>query len=938
MVCIFTNMSLTDVNLVKKKFFLVDAMALIYRAYFALQNSPRITSYGKNTNASFGFTNTLYDILKNQKPTHIAVAFDSVGATEREAHYSEYKANRQKAPEDLIDSIDDIKEIIKGFNIPIYEVDGYEADDIIGTIAHQIEHQKDIEIYMVTPDKDYGQLVRDHIFILKPPAFSKGFEKITQKEVCEKWGLHSVHQVVDMLALMGDASDNIPGIPGVGEKTATKLLQEYGTLENVLAHAHEVKGALGKKIEEGKEKALMSQLLARIITDVPIIWNIEECEIHAWDYGKLTNVFTRLEFKNIAARILPKPTNTSTNNEIVFTELNTSEPQHESIGQMRTIHTVPHTYEHITSQEQLIKFIPFIHKHEKICIDTETTGLDTLSDRIIGVSISYQAHEAFYIDLREESNKDEMFSLLRDAIHQKEKVWIGHNLKFDYMILAQHGIALKGKFFDTMIAKYVIADAGKKGMDDLSVQYLNYIPISFEELTKGQDQNHINLLSVDNILLANYAAEDADITFQLYEHLQPIIHAKEVTAIFDKVESPLIPVLASMETEGVKIDDTFLSVYATELQGDISTVEEKIYELSGERFNILSPKQLGEILFEKMKLGSGKEKTKTNQYATGEEVLIKLKNEHPIIELILDYRELNKLKSTYVDALPKLIHPKTQRIHTSYNQTIAITGRLSSQNPNLQNIPIRTAKGKRMREAFIPRNPDYVLVSADYSQIELRVIAAISKDENMRNAFLQNTDIHTATAAAVFGVPIADVNAAMRYKAKSVNFGIIYGQGAWGLAQSLSITIPEAKELIENYFTQYPGIKQYMKDTIAFAHKNGFVRTLMGRIRYLENIQSANHTIRSFAERNAINSPIQGTAADMIKLAMIEIHEAFLQRKMQSKLIMQVHDELVVDTHRSEVAEVKEIVTEHMINAHPLPNGMPIVVSVGVGDTWLESH
>lgn len=939
-----------------KRLFLLDAFALIFRAYYALIRSPRITSKGKNTNAQFGFTNALIDLLNKQKPSHIAICFDTAAPTERHTDFPDYKANRQEAPEDLIASLPDIKKIIQGFNIPIIETDGFEADDVIGTLAKQAE-KEGYEVFMVTPDKDYGQLVSENIKIYKPPYQGGDFEIIGPKEVCEKWNIADVSQVIDILAMMGDAVDNIPGIPGIGEKTAAKLLAEYGTVEHVLENANNIKGSMGEKVRQGKDLAIMSKKLATIITSVPVNFHEGEFLVKEVNKEALKEIFSELEFRTIGKRILGEDipiagpaekqgttvqgdlfggstTVASSNSEIVTEEENTGD-----ISADKNINNTPHQYELIDSPEKIDQLISSLHNEKEICFDTETTGLDANQASIVGMSFSVREGTACYVSCPEDKNElkkilDKFIPLFNDS----SITWIGQNLKYDLLILKNLGIELAGNIFDTMLAHYVIEPEGKRSMDILSAKYLGYETVKITELIGKKGKNQGNMRDVEVEKIKEYAGEDADITLQLKNIFTPELKKKGVEKIFNEVESPLVKVLANMEFEGVRVDTDFLKEYSKELDKEAKIAEESVYKIAGVRFNLASPKQLGEVLFEKLMLDPKAKKTKTGQYATGEDVLQKLAHQFPIVSDILAFRELTKLKSTYVDALPLLINPKTGRVHTTYAQAVAVTGRLSSTNPNLQNIPVRSDRGKEIRKAFIPRDNDHILISADYSQIELRIVAAISGDTNMCDAFKMGKDIHTATAAKVYGVNEEDVTKEMRYKAKSVNFGIIYGQGAFGLAENLAISRTEAKTIIDNYKKEFPGITQYMESTIQFAKDNGYVETLMGRKRWLRDINSSNFTVRGFAERNAINSPIQGSAADMVKLAMIKVHQAILNQKLKSKMILQVHDELIFDTLKSEAEEIKSLIIENMENALQLPNHVPVIAEAGIGENWLVAH
>lgn len=945
----------------QKKLFLLDAFALIFRAYYALIRNPRITSKGRNTNAQFGFTNTLIDLINNQKPTHMAVCFDTSAPTERHTDFTDYKANRQETPEDLSAAIPDIKKIIEALNIPVIAIDGYEADDVIGALSKQAE-KAGYEVLMVTPDKDYGQLVSDNIKIYKPPYQGGNAEILGPAEVCEKWGIDNVSQVIDMLGLMGDAVDNIPGIPGVGEKTAAKLLKEYGTLENILENADGIKGALGEKVRNGKDLAVMSKKLATIMLDVPVEFHEEDFRLKEWNKEALNEVFGELEFKTIGKRLLGdsftafevaadasnSPVQTDLfGNAVETPKAKAAKPDAEEedsnfgngLSVDKNIHNTPHDYTLVQTEEEIASLVKALSSHTEICFDTETTGIDANEAELVGLSFSIKAHQGWYVPCP--SDKEALAKLLQQfapLFADTSKTWIGQNIKYDLLMLKWQGLSLEGNLFDTMLAHYVIEPEGKRSMDMLSAKYLGYEPVHIEELIgkKGKTQGNMRDVAFEKI--KDYAAEDADITLQLKHVLLPQLATREVEKVFYEVENPLVKVLTDMEFEGIRIDEGFLKEYSTQLEAEAKIAEQNVYEQAGVKFNLASPKQLGEVLFEKLQLDPKAKKTKTGQYATGEDVLQKLAANNPIVADILAFRELTKLKSTYVDALPQLINSKTGRVHTSYAQAVAVTGRLSSNNPNLQNIPVRTERGREIRKAFIPRDSNHVLLSADYSQIELRIVAAISGDENMCHAFKTGKDIHTATAAKVFGVAEADVTKEMRYKAKSVNFGIIYGQGAFGLAENLGISRSEAKEIIDNYKKQFPNIQKYMDDTINFAKETGYVQTLMGRKRWLADINSANFTVRGFAERNAINSPIQGSAADMIKLAMIKIHAEFIKQGFKSKMLLQVHDELVFDAHKDEIEIIKPVILHCMQTALALPNDVPTDAEVGTGYNWLEAH
>ncbi len=942
-----------------KRLFLLDAFALIFRAYYALVRSPRITSTGKNTNAQFGFLNSLMDLINNQKPSHLAVCFDTKAPTGRHADFAEYKANRQETPEDILAAVPDIKKMLKAFNIPIIEVDGYEADDIIGTLSVKAA-QSGYQVYMVTPDKDYGQLVNENVFIYRPStAFSKA-EILGPKEVCAKWDISDVKQVIDILGMMGDAVDNIPGIKGVGEKTAAKLLKEYGSMENILEQADNIKGAIGEKIRNGKSDAIMSKKLATIILDVPCEFHEEDFCMSEWNRELLAEVFNELEFRTIGKRILGDEFHIGTREQPVTQKdlfgniiespmYKKAPPAAESsqdapeITPLKSIENTEHVYILVDDAEKRKELLTQLQRHvdtqAEICLDTETTGLDANTCELVGMSFSIKAGEGWYIPFP--SDRQDCIDLLQEftSLFTHEKItWVGQNTKYDLLVLKNYGIEIKGNLFDTMLAHYCFEPEGKRSMDLLSETYLHYRPVSIEELIGKKGKGQGNMRDVPLEKIKEYAAEDADITLQLKQKFVPLLKENDVEKVFHEVDTPLIKVLTQMEFEGVKVDTSFLKNYSIDLEKLARESEELVYQQAGVRFNLASPKQLGEVLFEKLKLDPKAKKTKTGQYQTGEDVLSKLAKENKICDDILSFREYTKLKNTYVDTLPALINPKTGRVHTTFGQTIAVTGRLSSINPNLQNIPIRTAQGREIRKAFIPRDENHILLSADYSQIELRVVAAISGDEAMCDAFRQHKDIHTATAAKVYNVNENEVTKDMRYKAKSVNFGIIYGQGAFGLAENLSISRTEAKEIIDNYKKEFSGIQKYMDDTINFAREQGYVQTLMGRKRWLRDITSANFTVRGFAERNAINSPIQGSAADMIKLAMISIQAKLAVSDLRSKMILQVHDELVFDVEKEEEEAMKKLILDCMQSAMPLPNNVPVVAEVGSGLNWLEAH
>jgi DNA polymerase I len=935
-----------------KRLFLLDAYALIFRAYYALIRNPRITSKGKNTNAQFGFTNTIIDLIKNQRPTHMAVCFDTAEPTERHTDFAEYKAQRQEAPEDLTAAIPDIKRIITALNIPVIESHGYEADDVIGTLAKQAE-SVGYEVYMVTPDKDYGQLVSDQVKIYKPGYQGGEVEIMGPKEVCDKWCIESVDQVIDVLGLMGDAVDNIPGIAGVGQKTACKLLTEYKTLENVLSNAENIKGALGEKIRNGRQNAIMSKKLATIITSVPVQFHEEDFLLKDWKKEALKEIFNELEFKAIGRRLLGDEfdggatTGTRRPTEGVQTDLFSSavdsleEAEVITVVQpTKNITNTPHEYELVESEAEFATLLEELNKHNEISFDTETTNIDANDADLVGLSFSVEKGRGWYVPVPpyDLNGTNAILSRFSGLFNDESKTWIGHNIKYDLLMLKWYGCEIKGKMFDTLLAHSLIDPDGKGNMDWLSAKYLNYEPIHIEELIGKKGRNQGNMRDVELEKIKEYAVEDADVTLQFKEIFIPKMKKCEVETVFMEVENPLVPVLTDMEYEGVRIDIEFLNEYSKVLEIEARVHEEKVYESAGVRFNLGSPKQLGEVLFERLKLDPKARKTKTGQYATDENVLKKLAVVHPVADDILAYREYTKLRSTYVDALPLLINRKTGRVHTTYGQAAVVTGRLNSNNPNLQNIPIKTERGREIRKAFIPRDGNHVLVSADYSQIELRIVAALSGDKVMCEAFRQCKDVHTATAAKVYGVEEEAVTKEMRRKAKSVNFGIIYGQGAFGLAENLGISRTEAKTIIDNYKKEFEGVTRYMDDMINFARERGYVQTVLGRKRWLRDINSNNFTVRGYAERNAINSPIQGTAADMIKLAMVKVHRSIKEKGFRSKMILQVHDELVFDAVEDEVEELKPIVLQCMQSAMVLPNGVPVIAEVGTGVNWLEAH
>ncbi len=949
-----------------KKLFLIDAYAIIYRAYYAFIRNPRINSKGLNTSAIFGFVNTLEDVLKREKPTHIAVAFDPKGKTFRHEAFEQYKAQREATPEDIRLAVPIIKNLIKAYNIPALEVPGYEADDVIGTIAKKAE-LAGFEVFMLTPDKDYGQLVSDHIFMYRP-KHTGGFEVMGPDEVKAKYELDSHEQVIDLLGLMGDSSDNIPGCPGVGEKTAVKLLKEFGSIDALLERTDELKGALKTKIEENKEQIIFSRYLATIKIDVPVDFDEKSLELEPRNEPELKALFDELEFRTMSSKIGTNPftslppdqplqtitfakPKSPTGQMSLFDEPETEEetvqkttkPVVQPIQQidenftgLRTIQNTPHNYILVDSKVKRADLVSKLFMQKSFCFDTETTGLDMFLSDLVGMSFCFKEGEAYYVsfpaDKTEATEVLHEFKIIFESEHIEK---IGQNIKFDLLMLAQYGIQLKGKFFDTMIAHYLVQPELRHGMDYLAEIYLKYRTIHYEDLVGAKGKNQIDIRFVDLDLLCNYAAEDADITFRLKQILEKELKENALENLFYEIEMPLLKVLAIMERSGVRIDSEALRQSSEILTQDMLNLEKEIHGIAGFEFNVSSPAQVGEVLFDRLKLDDKAKKTKTGQYSTAEDVLEKIRSKHPIIGKILDYRGLKKLLSTYIDALPLLISPVTGKVHTSYNQTVAATGRLSSTNPNLQNIPIRDAQGKEIRKAFIPDDGSLFL-SADYSQIELRIMAHLSGDKNMLEAFNSGLDIHTATAAKIYKIPLDEVTSDMRRKAKTANFGIIYGISTFGLAERLNIPRTEAKELIEGYFTTYPDVKKYMDNAIQKAKEMGYVETIFGRKRFLPDINSQNSIVRGYAERNAINAPIQGSAADIIKIAMVHIQNRLEKENLQTKMTMQVHDELNFTVPTTEIEVVKKVVVEEMEKAIQLQ--VPLIADCGVGTNWLEAH
>jgi DNA polymerase-1 len=946
-----------------KKLFLLDKMALVYRAHFAFISRPILTSEGVNTSALFGFTNTLLDILQNQLPTHIAVASDTPAPTHREREFPEYKATREAMPEDLVQALPSVERLLEAFRIPLLSCDGWEADDIIGTVAKRAE-PKGFETYMVTPDKDFGQLVGDHTFIYKPGRAGDAAEVLGLPELQARWGIQRAEQVVDVLALMGDTSDNIPGVPGIGEKTAMKLVGQYGSVENLLDHAGELTGRLKENLEKNQEVARLSKRLATIMCDAPCPIDLESFEVQPRDDEKLKALLVEFEFNSIGRRLFGedfkagrgfaptpgKPTSAGAAKgaprapaaeELILTSdsepvvVEDKEPAISS--HLKTITDVPHQYQIAATRELRGELIRALQSKPSFCFDSETTGLDTKEARLVGLSFSFAPHTGYYVPIpADPAEAKDILEEFRPVFESERLEKVGHNLKFDLKMLREQGVVVRGKLFDSMVAHSLIEPDMRHGMDYLSEVCFGYAPVPITKLIGDPKGEQLSMADVPLAKIAEYAAEDADVTWQLRAALEPQLKQRGVERVFSQIEAPLIPVLAEMEYEGIKIDAKALAEFSNQLAKEMDQLEKTINRLAGTPFNLNSPRQLGQVLFDILKVSDAPKKTKTGQYATDEQTLMALAPDHEIVQKLLEYRTASKLKSTYTDTLPLAISKKTGRVHTTYNQVVTATGRLNSQDPNLQNIPIRTERGQEIRKAFVPRDADYLLFSADYSQIELRIIAALSREAGLLEAFRTGADIHTATAARVYGVFPEMVTPEMRRKAKMVNYGIAYGISAFGLSQRLGIPRKEGAEIIDQYFKQFPGIRRFMDDTIRFAREHGYVQTVTGRRRYLRDIRSANNTIRGAAERNAINAPIQGTAADLIKKAMIDIHQEFTKRRLKTRMLLQVHDELVFDLHRSEKAEVLPLVKEKMETAIPLE--VPIVVELGVGENWLEAH
>ncbi len=947
----------------KKRLFLVDAFALIFRGYYAFIKNPRINSKGVDTSAVMGFMNSLLDVIKRERPDHLAVCFDKGGSTDRVEMFDAYKANRDETPEAIKIAVPLIQDILRAMHIPIMVKEGFEADDVIGTLAKKAE-KEGYKTFMVTPDKDFAQLVSENIFMYRP-VFGGGYETWGIPEVQKKFEVTDPIQVIDFLGMMGDSSDNIPGLPGVGEKTAKKFLTQYGSMENLLANTHELKGKMKEKIEANGELGLLSKKLATIMLDVPVEFNEKDFEMSEPDIPAVTAIFQELEFRRLIdnfTKTFTTPSEATSNSENGSAKTTTKttpkeqaaagagqfslfggDPsiakQDESTSEFtrKTIATTSHFYQSIEPGMALKLFIKKLMGQTSVCFDTETTGLNPLSAELVGISFSWETGKGFYIPFPEEKTEaQQIIEQLRPFFESETIEKIGQNLKYDIKVLNKYDIKVKGKLFDTMLAHYLINADMRHNMDVLAETYLNYTPISITELIGKKGKNQLSMREVPLEKLTEYAVEDADITWQLKEHFQKELGDANTQKLFDDIEVPLLRVLATMELEGINLDKAFLNSLSEALNDDIKALESKIYDEAKEEFNIASPKQLGVILFEKLKLVDKPKKTKTGQYSTAEDVLSYLAKDHEIIQNILDYRGLAKLKSTYVDALPTQVDSHTGRVHTDYMQAVAATGRLSSNNPNLQNIPIRTERGRQVRKAFIPRNEEYILLAADYSQIELRIIAALSQEETMISAFKNGEDIHASTAAKVFGVGIDEVTRAQRSNAKTVNFGIIYGVSAFGLSNQTDLSRSEAKELIETYYETYPKLRKYMSDLVDFARDNGYVQTVLGRRRYLKDINSRNAVVRGAAERNAINAPIQGSAADIIKIAMINIHNKLEAGNYKTKMLLQVHDELVFDVYKPELEEMKTLIKTEMENAFKLE--VPLDVELDTGLNWLEAH
>jgi len=947
----------------QKRLFLVDAYALIFRGYYAFIKNPRINSKGTDTSAIMGFMNSLLDVIKRERPDHLAVCFDRGGSVDRVEMFDAYKANRDATPEAIKIAVPYIEEILRAMHIPIMVKEGFEADDVIGTLSKQAE-KEGYKTFMVTPDKDFAQLVSDNIFMYRP-VFGGGYETWGIEEVKKKFEIEDPLQVIDFLGMMGDSSDNIPGLPGVGEKTAKKFLAQYGSMENLLANTHELKGKMKENIEGAKELGLLSKKLATIMLDVPVVFDAHDFELDHPDIAKVTDIFEELEFRQLLTNfqktfaVQPEKNSTDTPRNTTVSEEAKAETKKtvdkagagqfslfggddndvvtEHYSSRKNAETTPHFYQSVSSGMATKLFLQNLLKQPSVCFDTETTGLNPITAELVGIAFSWEAGKGFYVPFPEsKTDAQALMEQLRPFFENESIQKIGQNLKYDIKVLRKYNIKVKGKLFDTMLAHYLINPDMRHNMDVLAETYLNYSPISIETLIGKKGKNQLLMRDVPLEKQTEYAVEDADVTLQLKEHFEKELGEANTQKLFDIIEIPLLRVLADMELEGINLDTKFLNSLSEQLDSDIKTLEVNIYKEAGEEFNIASPKQLGDILFDKLKLVEKPKKTKTGQYATSEDILSYLAKDHDIIKHILEYRGLAKLKSTYVDALPAQVEPLTGRVHTDYMQTVAATGRLSSNNPNLQNIPIRTERGRQVRKAFIPRSEDYQLLSADYSQIELRIIAALSNEETMIQAFKNGEDIHASTASKIFNIPLNEVTREQRSNAKTVNFGIIYGVSAFGLSNQTDLSRGESKELIDTYYETYPKLRLYINEQINFAREHGYVQTVMGRRRYLKDINSRNAVVRGAAERNAVNAPIQGSAADIIKIAMIQIHNKLEAGNYKTKMLLQVHDELVFDVYKPELEKIKTLVKSAMENAYKLE--VPLDVDLGVGNDWLEAH
>lgn len=936
----------------KKRLFLVDAYAMIFRGYYALIKNPRINSKGQDTSAIMGFLNSLFDVIKRENPDHLAVCFDKDGSKERQELYEDYKANRDETPKVIKESIPIIQDILHAMEIPVVEISGMEADDIIGTLAKQAEAEG-YEVHMVTPDKDFAQLVSENIFMQRPARMGNGVEKWGIPEVQKKFGVERPEQVIDFLGMMGDASDNIPGLPGVGEKTAKKFLAQFGSMEALLENTDQLKGKMKEKVEANAELGLLSKKLATIFTDCEVKFDEEKYEVSPPDVEKVLEIFKDLEFRRLTEQFVKmynkgeaateettKKTNSQTAGAGQFSlfgnDTDASNVDPSDFDGYKTLKNTDHHYQYVRGKMSVKLFMDKLMKQTSVCFDTETTSLKTLDAELFGIAFSWEAHKGYYVAFPEDQDAaQELIDILRPFFESTEIEKIGQNLKYDIKVLANYNLKVKGPLFDTMLAHYIINPDMRHNMTVLAETYLNYSPQPIAELIgKGKSQKSMRTVDLED--QTQYAVEDADVTFQLKTFFEKELKEASNEPLFKEMEIPLLKVLAAMEIEGIKLDKSALENISEKLDEDIKRLEQSVFEDAQEEFNIGSPKQLGEILFGKLELAKKPKKTKSGQFSTAEDVLSEFAKEHKIVRDVLEWRQLSKLKSTYVDALPKQIHPKTNRVHTEFMQTVAATGRLSSNNPNLQNIPIRTERGREVRKAFVPRDENYVLLAADYSQIELRIIAALSQEETMINAFKNGEDIHASTAARVFDVDIKDVTRAQRSNAKTVNFGIIYGVSAFGLSNQTDLNRTESKELIETYYKTYPKLRDYIDDQVEFAKEHGYVKTVMGRRRYLKDINARNNVVRSAAERNAVNAPVQGSAADIIKVAMINIHEAMEEKNFKSKMLLQVHDELIFDAHKDELEELKALVKDKMENAFKLE--VPLDVDMGTGQNWLEAH